>query len=85
MVDHINNNPADNRLSNLRWVTSYRNMARRKKGNNSTGYPNVFKRAKAFAFKVIHLHEVYYRYGFPTPESAFFESLALRLELDWIS
>ncbi|WP_409242962.1 HNH endonuclease, partial [Enterobacter hormaechei] len=41
-IDHINGNPSDNRLENLRLVTHQQNMCNRKKRNdNSSGYPGV--------------------------------------------
>ncbi|AXF66107.1 HNH endonuclease [Leclercia sp. W17] len=42
-IDHINGNPADNRIENLRAVTHQQNMwNRRVQKNNSSGYPGVY-------------------------------------------
>lgn len=37
-IDHINNNPADNRVENLRWMTRADNVNRRDYVVNSKGY-----------------------------------------------
>lgn len=41
-IDHVNRNPWDNRLANLRLCTSSQNKVNRKSGINKTGYQGVF-------------------------------------------
>jgi hypothetical protein len=47
IVDHINNNPLDNRLENLRFVTSFENIQNSKKRENTSSiYKGVSKTSK---------------------------------------
>ena len=42
MIDHIDNNPANNNVKNLRWATSKNNLANQgKQKNNTTGFKGV--------------------------------------------
>lgn len=43
VVDHIDHNPRNNEISNLRWVTHRENSWNRKKQANKTGYKHVSK------------------------------------------
>lgn len=43
VIDHINGNPSDNRIKNLRVVTHQQNMWNRMvQSNNKSGYPGVY-------------------------------------------
>lgn len=55
MIDHINGNPSDNRLCNLRECSRMENMYNSKlKSNNTSGFKNVFwdKRLKKWKVQV---------------------------------
>jgi hypothetical protein len=63
-IDHINRNPSDNRLVNLRDVTQKQNRQNAsKRSDNTSGYPGVywFKRDSKWVanikhdYKLIHL------------------------------
>ena len=42
VIDHIDNNPANNNVKNLRWATSSNNSCNRgKQNNNTTGFKGV--------------------------------------------
>ena len=42
MIDHIDNNPANNNVKNLRWATSKNNLANQgKQKNNTSGFKGV--------------------------------------------
>lgn len=44
MIDHVNGNPADNRISNLRECTNSQNLHNRWKSiNNTSGYKGVYR------------------------------------------
>ena len=48
MIDHINHNPCDNRLVNVRWVSSQENAQNRKKRANTTSkFIGVSKRQRS--------------------------------------
>lgn len=84
-VDHIDKDPSNNKLSNLRWVSKAVNC-RRKRTENKLGYTYVFRE---------HRIEDGYRYKFrssgrlitgpifATPAKAHTAALAHRLELFW--
>ena len=42
MIDHIDNNPSNNNVKNLRWATSKDNLANQgKRENNKSGFKGV--------------------------------------------
>lgn len=53
-VDHIDGNPRNNNLSNLRWTTHSENMlnTKMKKNKTITHYKNIAKQGKKFRWKV---------------------------------
>ena len=56
MIDHIDNNPANNNIKNLRWATSKNNSANRgKPTNNTTGFKGVCfdKHAKKYKANIM--------------------------------
>ncbi len=56
-IDHINRNPSDNRLVNLRDVTQKQNLQNRSKpSNNTSGYPGVVwhKRISKWQARIKH-------------------------------
>lgn len=83
-IDHINGNPTDNRLKNLRVCSHSDNMRnRRKHKNNSTGYPGVYYHKKAKKYRAqIWLNGRNKHLGyFNTPEEAFtaYKNASLKL------
>lgn len=56
-VDHIDGNPSNNELSNLRWVSSQENsMNRGKLKNNTSGIPNIYATTKKGERKYWEIH-----------------------------
>ncbi len=54
-VDHIDGNPQNNHLSNLRWCDrSINTMNRRKFKNNTSGYKNISQRKDTGSWKVYY-------------------------------
>lgn len=74
-IDHIDGNPANNRLNNLRVCSQTENQRNRgSNSNNKTGFKGVswHKAAKSFCAQIVHpmtkKKECYY--GYATPEEA---------------
>jgi len=73
IIDHINGNPSDNRLCNLREVTVSQNAQNQKKAqiDNTTGFLGVIKSGKHRYKAVININGKYCHLGtFDTPEIA---------------
>ena len=78
--DHIDHNPANNRLDNLRWTTRSENMLNTKMRANKTAtrHKNIIKQGKRFRWKitvngVIHRSDLTYE----TEELAYSEFLSI--------
>jgi len=71
-IDHINGNKQDNRLSNLRLVTTSQNKQNLRKPNssNTTGYLGVSRRKKGFSAHISLLGDHKFLGVFKTPEEA---------------
>lgn len=54
IIDHIDGNPRNNKLSNLRWTTHSENMLNQKIRTNKqhSKYKNVVKQGKKFRWKI---------------------------------
>ena len=86
-IDHINVNPADNRIANLRCVDAYGNSQNRRRAqrNNRTGLLGVSVTAKGFIAQ-LKAKGVHIRKGpYQTPEEAHAVYLALKRELHPLS
>jgi hypothetical protein len=74
-LDHINGNPKDNRIENLREVSGSENklnMLHVWKPNKDTGLPGIFPHGRGYETR-IHGKECY----FPDPFEAFFHQTLL--------
>lgn len=52
VVDHIDRDPSNNIVSNLRWVTQRENCWNRTDKKNATGYKHVTKRGDRYTFSI---------------------------------
>ena len=72
-LDHVNGDRADNRIENLRAVTSSQNQYNRKLNkNNTSGYKGVYyhKKTAKFRARISHLNKNIYLGSYNTPEEA---------------
>jgi hypothetical protein len=70
-VDHVNGNPSDNRLLNLRSATRHENLQNRGANkSNRLGLKGVFAHGKAFQAKIIANGKKYHLGTFETAEAA---------------
>ena len=84
VVDHIDVDPSNNTLSNLRWITQSKNAARPTKHRNKSGYRGVYKIPKSWQYQFLMDRELHVKSGFKTAFEAHCSRLAHRLELNWI-
>ena len=73
LVDHIDGNKLNNKLSNLRWATRNENMHNQKiSKSNTTGFKGVtyYKPTKKFAAKIKIDNKTYYLGYFKTAKEA---------------
>jgi len=72
-IDHINQNPSDNRWCNLRVATYAQNSGNNRKHANKYGYRGVFliKHTGKFGARVVVEKKVHYIGSYATPELAF--------------
>lgn len=70
-IDHINGNPVDNRIENLRLVTRFQNMKnRRQRKPNRSGYKGVFEHGAKWRAELQHEGKRIRSKDFPTPLEA---------------
>jgi hypothetical protein len=70
-IDHINNNPADNRFCNLREATPRQNSANQGiRKRNLAGYKGVIKHRLKWKAQFTHNYQTIYLGLFDTPEQA---------------
>ena len=72
-IDHIDGNPANNRIENLRDVShsvNMQNMRKAKSTNKSTGVMGVYRIGKRFQAKIVVDRKVRHLGMFDTPELA---------------
>lgn len=80
-VDHINCDPSDNRISNLRPATIAQNNRNRPiQKNNTSGYKGVgfCKKHERWFVAILSNGKTHWDGFFDTPESAFYASIKLR-------
>lgn len=84
-VDHLDQNPSNNALTNLRWVNGSENC----KNRRTTGqvpFKYVIRRGRRFAARYRHplTREKVDVGSYGSPHEAYYEALAHRLEHHWI-
>ena len=71
VIDHMNNNPRDNRIDNLQCITKNENDRKRKVSiDNQTGYLGLTKRNRPKSWKVQIFDDKVYTKSFETLHSA---------------
>ena len=81
-IDHINGNPADNRIVNLRAITHAENMKSQKKRiDNTSGITGVYKVRQRWRVRVVHNKKAYDLGYFKSKEAAEAAVIAKRKEL----
>ena len=70
-IDHINRIRDDNRIDNLRLVTTQNNLKNKSVySTNKSGFPNVFKRGKRYMASIRHNGDKTYLGSFNTAQEA---------------
>lgn len=85
-VDHINRDPSDNRLENLRWVTQEANQRNQGKRTKLSPYKHTYPAPSGRWIFRCNQNALGLRFSLTanTPAKAFYSGLARRLELSWI-
>ena len=70
-IDHINRNPADNRVENLRWVNDVLQAANKGfQKNNTSGYKNIIMEDNYYRVVIVRNKKIECRKRFSTLEEA---------------
>jgi hypothetical protein len=85
-VDHINRDPSDNRLENLRWVTQEANQRNQGKRTNLSPYKHTYPAPSGRWIFRCNQNALGLCFSLTanSPAEAFYLGLARRLELSWI-
>jgi hypothetical protein len=85
-IDHINNNPNDNRIENLRWCNRQQNALNvRKHKDNKSGFKGVCCQKGRFVASITYQGKKYSCGSYNTAEEAFeaYKEKALKLHKDF--
>ena len=84
--DHLDGDPSNNSLNNLRWVPQSINCRRMRKPTGSSGLRYVTRqhtKSELYQYRFLLSSKSFGGYGYTTPSKAHTAALARRLELFW--